>query len=68
MLTVLLVQTVRMMHEETNMTLDEAIINLHDVARLIEKEIGQGNLSDDIRQCANRLNFVVKEKAENATL
>ena len=59
---------VRMTQEEINMTLDEAIINLHDIARLIEKEIGKGNLSDDIRQCANRLNFVVKEKVQNEAL
>ena len=59
---------VRMTQEEINMTLDEAIINLHDIARLIEKEIGKGNLSDDIRQCANRLNFVIKEKLPNEAL
>lgn len=59
---------VRMTQEEINMTLDEAIINLHDIARLIEKEIGKGNLSDDIRQCANRLNFVIKEKPTNEAL
>jgi len=59
---------VRMTQEEINMTLDEAIIKLHDIARLIEKEIGKGNLSDDIRQCANRLNFVIKEKATNEAL
>jgi 5-bromo-4-chloroindolyl phosphate hydrolysis protein len=57
-----------MTQEEINMTLDEAIINLHDIARLIEKEIGKGNLSDDIRQCANRLNFVIKEKPTNEAL
>lgn len=68
MWTVSAVLMVRMTQEEINMTLDEAIINLHDIARLIEKEIGKGNLSDDIRQCANRLNFVIKEKATNEAL
>jgi hypothetical protein len=45
----------------SNMTLDEAIIQLHDVARLIEKEIGTGALSEDIRNCADRLNTYIKE-------
>jgi hypothetical protein len=43
------------------MTLDEAIIQLHDVAREVEKQIGIGALSDDIRQCADRLNTLIKE-------
>jgi hypothetical protein len=41
--------------------LDEAVIQLHDVARLIEKEIGTGQLSEDIRRCADRLASVIKE-------
>jgi hypothetical protein len=37
------------------MTLTEAVIKLHDVARTVEKEIGRGLLSEDIRDCADRL-------------
>jgi len=43
------------------MTLDEAIIQLHDVARTVEQQIGTGQLSDDIRNCADRLNTLIKE-------
>lgn len=50
------------------MTLDEAVIQLHDVARAVEKEIGRGLLSEDIRDCADRLhklityNYIKKEE------
>jgi hypothetical protein len=37
------------------MELVEAVITLHDIARLVEAEIGRGNLSDDIRGVADRL-------------
>jgi hypothetical protein len=49
------------------MTLDEAVIQLHYAARTVEQEIGRGQLSDDIRDCADRLhklvhyNYVKKE-------
>lgn len=46
------------------MDLEEAIITLHDIARAIEAQIGRGNLSDDIRQCAHRVTALVKEKVE----
>jgi hypothetical protein len=39
------------------------VIRLHDIAREVEKKIGVGELSKDIRQCADRLsdlNQVVK--------
>lgn len=57
---------VRTMLEETNTKLQDAIITLHDIARLIEQEVGRGNLSDDIRNCANRVNVLIKERVENA--
>ena len=40
-------------------SLDEAVIELHNVARLIEKEIGKGLLSEDVRDCADRLHKLV---------
>jgi hypothetical protein len=41
--------------------LDMAVMELHDVARLIERDIGKGQLSEDIRNCADRLNALIKE-------
>ena len=41
-------------------TLDEAVIALHNVARLVEKQIGLGLLSEDIRDCADRLHQLVR--------
>jgi hypothetical protein len=40
-----------------NLTLVDAVIQLHDIARLVEKEIGEGNLSHDIRNVADRLHL-----------
>jgi hypothetical protein len=45
------------------MELKDKIIQLHDIARAIEQELGQGQLSEDIRQAADRLHEVL-----NATL
>lgn len=50
---------VRMMQGETNM-LSEDVIKLHDIARKIEQEIGIGQLSEDIRKSADRLNELLK--------
>ena len=41
------------------MELQERIIQLHDIARAVEKEIGQGQLSEDIRKSADRLHEVL---------
>jgi hypothetical protein len=35
--------------------LEYAVIRLHDIARLIEEKVGVGELSQDIRACADRL-------------
>jgi hypothetical protein len=45
------------------MELKDKIIQLHDIARAIEQEIGVGKLSEDIRKAADRLYEVL-----NATL
>ena len=42
--------------------LEEAVIQLHDVARLVEKQIGIGALSEDIRNCADRLHALLKDR------
>ena len=44
------------------MELEEAVIQLHDVARLVEKQIGIGALSEDIRKCADRLHALLKDR------
>lgn len=40
--------------------IDEAIIQLHNIARLIENKIGKGTLAQDVRQCADRLNTLLQ--------
>jgi len=39
----------------------DAIIMLHQIARMIETKIGKGLLSEDIRDCADRLHVLTKE-------
>jgi hypothetical protein len=43
-----------------NDRLSEAATKLHDIARLIELEIGVGKLSEDIRAAADRLHMLIK--------
>ena len=40
--------------------LEDAVIALHDIARVVERELGTGKLSKDIRRCADRLNDTIK--------
>ena len=40
--------------------LPDAVIQLHNIARTIENAIGQGQLSEDIRNCADRLHDLIK--------
>jgi hypothetical protein len=42
------------------MELKDKIIQLHDIARAIEQQLGQGQLSEDIRKAADRLNELLK--------
>ena len=42
------------------MELKDKIIQLHDIARAIEQQIGKGELSEDIRKAADRLNELLK--------
>jgi hypothetical protein len=46
-----------------NYELEDKIIQLHDIARIVEQQVGQGTLSEDIRKAADRLSEIV-----NATL
>jgi hypothetical protein len=43
----------------TNLELKDKIIQLHDIARAVEQEIGIGQLSEDIRKAADRLHEVL---------
>ena len=45
-----------------NIDLVDAVIKLHDIARLVEVEIGKGNLSDDLRGIADRLHALSVEQ------
>ena len=46
-----------------NYELEDKIIQLHDIARVVEQQVGVGQLSDDIRNVADRLSEIL-----NATL
>ena len=43
-----------------NFDIQYLVIRLHDIAREVEKHIGAGTLSNDIRNCANRLSDTIK--------
>ena len=47
-----------------NAQLSQAVIDLHDIARLLEATIGSGALSEDIRKCADRLHELNKPLKE----
>jgi hypothetical protein len=44
--------------------LHEAVIQLHDIARTVESNIGSGKLSQDIRDAADRLHMLLKVEVE----
>jgi hypothetical protein len=52
-----------------NMVLVDAVITLHEVARLTLEETGDLNLHDDIRNCAERLHLrsIQDSKINDAT-
>ena len=41
-----------------NDQLSQAVIDLHNIARLLETTIGSGALSADVRRCADRLHIM----------
>jgi hypothetical protein len=51
-----------------NIALVDAVIALHDIARTVGKEIGVGQLHDDIRNCADRLHELSIIDNKNSTL
>jgi hypothetical protein len=42
--------------------LDDDVIQLHNIARHIEKTIGVGALSEDIRRAADRLHEILQRR------
>ena len=49
-----------------NIALVDAVIQLHDIARLVGEEIGHGQLHDDIRNCADRLHALSIQDNKNS--
>jgi|LauGreDrversion4_2_1035121.scaffolds.fasta_scaffold1205907_2 hypothetical protein len=47
-----------MMHKQLS---SDLVIQLHDIARTIEQQIGIGQLSDDVRNVADRLHTLTTE-------
>ena len=54
------------MREETNLNeielelLEQDVMSLHNIARKLEQTLGRGQLSDDVRHCADRLAALLK--------
>jgi hypothetical protein len=51
-----------------NLELVDAVIALHEIARTVEREIGHGQLSDDIRSCADRLHELSIVDSKNSII
>lgn len=51
-----------------NLELVDGVIALHEIARTVEREIGRGQLSDDIRKCADRLHELSLVDSKNSIL
>jgi hypothetical protein len=51
-----------------NLELVDAVIALHEIARTVEREVGHGQLSNDIRKCADRLHDLSLVDSRNSIL
>ena len=51
-----------------NLEIVDAVIALHEIARTVEREIGRGQLSDDVRSCADRLHNLSLVDARNSII
>jgi hypothetical protein len=51
--------------DNMNFDIQYLIIRLHDIAREVEKHIGTGSVSNDIRNCADRLNDMMRAEVHN---
>ena len=57
-----LVKFLREGTDKMNFDIEYLVIRLHDIAREVEQQIGVGELSQDIRACADRLSDLNKAK------
>ena len=48
-----------------NFDIQYLIIQLHNIARQVEKHIGTGSVSNDIRNCADRLNDMMRAEVRD---
>lgn len=51
-----------------NLDLIDAVVKLHDIARLVKEETDNDNLHDDIRNCADRLHLLSLQDGRNSTI
>jgi hypothetical protein len=51
-----------------NLELVDAVIALHEIARTVEREVGHGQLSNDIRSCADQLHELSLTDAKNSII
>jgi hypothetical protein len=51
-----------------NLEIVDAVIALHEIARTVAEEIGVGQLSDDIRNCADRLHEFSLSDSRNSII
>ena len=51
-----------------NIVLVDAVIALHEIARTVAEEIGQRDLHDDIRKCADRLHEFSLTDSKNSII
>ena len=48
-----------------NLKLVDAVVALHEIARTVEEDVGHGQLSKDIRSCADRLHEISISEREH---
>ena len=51
-----------------NLAIVDAVVALHEIARTVAEEIGQGQLHDDIRACADRLHHLSLADSKNSKI
>jgi len=48
-----------------NDEMSDLVMDLHNIARKVEINIGSGKLSQDIRSCADRLHYLINPNLNN---
>ena len=51
-----------------NLVLVDAVIALHEIARTVEEEVGQDSLSQEIRNCADKLHLLSIQDSKNSVI